>query len=82
MTAREFQTLKIVNDSSMVKECNCLPTCTAITYNSEISQAAMNWKQYIDGVGRGTNKHFDKYFIPVVGTVFYIYIFLVFNYRR
>lgn len=47
----------------MIKVCNCLPTCTAITYDFEIAQAAMNWKQYINGVERGSNKHFDEYFI-------------------
>lgn len=61
MTAREFQSIKLFNESTFIKECNCLPTCTAITYNSEISQAAMNWKQYIEGVQRGVNKHFNKY---------------------
>lgn len=61
MTAREFQSLKIINESSLdIKACNCLPTCTAISYDFEIAQASMNWKQYVDGVERGTNRYFDK----------------------
>lgn len=41
MTAEEFDSL----NSSTKRVCNCLPTCTSITYDYEISQAMMNWKR-------------------------------------
>lgn len=48
MTAEEFDTL---NSSLTEVACNCLPTCTSITYDYELSQAMMNWKRYmVDGV--------------------------------
>lgn len=28
--------------------CNCLPSCTSITYNAEISQADFEWKKLLD----------------------------------
>lgn len=47
MTAEEFDSL----NSSTKKVCNCLPTCTSITYDYEISQAMMNWKRFsVDGI--------------------------------
>lgn len=81
MTAREFQSIKLINETLMIEECNCLPTCTAITYNSEISQAAMTWKQYINGIQRRTDRHFDKYFFQLLLLFFDNFFFLVFNYR-
>lgn len=61
MTAYEFETLKFLNGSMQIQKCNCLPMCTAITYNFEISQAGMNWKQYINDVGRGKINYYKKY---------------------
>lgn len=32
------------NDNDVVKSgCNCLPSCTSITYDAEISQAKFDW---------------------------------------
>lgn len=29
-----------------IKSCNCLPACTSISYDSEITQATYEWKNY------------------------------------
>lgn len=48
MTADEFDSL---NSTTTKRVCNCLPTCTSITYDYEISQAMMNWKKItVDGI--------------------------------
>lgn len=42
-------------------KCNCLPTCTTITYDTEVSHSTINWKEYVAGVSRGANRHYKKY---------------------
>lgn len=60
MTAQEFESLNLT--SSTVSVCNCLPTCTSISYDYEISQAMMNWKRYmVDGVKRRFNEIFHNF---------------------
>lgn len=33
-----------------IKSCNCLPACTSISYDSEISQATYEWKNYFQAI--------------------------------
>lgn len=35
-----------VESSTKIGSCNCLPACTSISYDSEISQATYEWKKY------------------------------------
>lgn len=35
--------------------CNCLPACTFITYDAEISQYTPDWTNLYHSVGRSTN---------------------------
>lgn len=78
MNAKEFKSINILNGSFMdIDKCNCLPTCTTISYNTEISQATISWKTYVDGLTKG-NKHYKKYFINLLllffDTIFYFSI--------
>lgn len=36
--------------SVKIGDCNCLPACTSISYDSEISQATYEWKNYVAAV--------------------------------
>lgn len=66
MNSREFKSIKSSNDSLDINKCNCLPACTTIKYSTEISQSMINWKQYVDGLTGGTNKHYDKYILSIL----------------
>lgn len=61
MISHEFDpNTKLPNSANDIAKCNCLPTCTTITYDTEISQSAINWNEYVAGVSRGTNKRFKE----------------------
>lgn len=34
-----------LSGGSITQGCNCLPACTSITYDAEISQAEFDWKE-------------------------------------
>lgn len=41
----------LADDLEVVKNgCNCLPSCTSISYDAEISQAAYDWKHVLKGL--------------------------------
>lgn len=40
-----------IETSMKINSCNCLPACTSISYDSEISQATFEWENY----GRAMN---------------------------
>lgn len=64
MISNEFKpNPKIKNITSGIAKCNCLPTCTTITYDTEISQSSMNWKEYVAGVSQGANRRYKKYLV-------------------
>lgn len=54
MMLKEFnQENNIKDESSTYNElnhCNCLPSCTLIAYDSEISQAAYDWKSTLSSL--------------------------------
>lgn len=35
-----------IETSSKINSCNCLPACTSLSYDAEISQATYEWKNY------------------------------------
>lgn len=62
MNTKEFEAIDRLNFTLDIKKCNCLPTCTTISYSTEISQTSINWKEYVEGVTRGKNKRYKKYY--------------------
>ncbi|XP_035793837.1 pickpocket protein 28-like [Anopheles albimanus] len=42
---------KLTSGSELSLSCNCLPSCTFLQYNAEISQAQFDWRRLTDAVG-------------------------------
>ncbi|KAK5641659.1 hypothetical protein RI129_010206 [Pyrocoelia pectoralis] len=36
-------------NANNIERCNCLPSCTSLTYNAELSQAYFNWPKVFEG---------------------------------
>lgn len=50
-------------------ECNCLPACTSITYDADMSYNKLRWREYLDAVGNSGNqlrKYNDELSIPFI----------------
>lgn len=66
MILKEFNQENNINDGSSIykdlNHCNCLPSCTSIAYESEVSQAAYDWKSSINSVNmlNSTRQSFDE----------------------
>lgn len=43
----DWESVGIDNMDEMASRCNCLPSCTSINYDAEISQANYDWKQLL-----------------------------------
>lgn len=39
-----------IESSTTINSCNCLPACTSISYDSEISQAPYEWKKFFRAI--------------------------------
>lgn len=56
MIINEFNQENKINVESSIytdlNHCNCLPSCTSISYESEVSQAEYHWKSTLSSINR------------------------------
>lgn len=49
-----------IESSTKINSCNCLPACTSISYDTEISQATYEWKNYFHALNF-TDEESDRF---------------------